>query len=86
MDDKSLKLTRAEIVATFSDPIWAERFPPILNVEQLADMVQVPIGTIRDWRSRGLLRGCGRKVGRYLRFYRDRVIDTIFNQGLLDEK
>lgn len=84
MDDPSLKLTKQEISAAFSDPIWAGRFPPVLSIQQAAELLQVPVKTIYDWRSRGLLRGCCKKIGKHLRFLRDRLMKQIFNEGLND--
>jgi len=81
MDDSSLKLTDKEIAATFADPIWAARFPPILDIHQAASLLNLPVGTLRDWRSRGLLNGCCRKLGKHLRFYRDRLLKHVFNGG-----
>jgi hypothetical protein len=77
-----LKLSEKETAAAFSDPNWAATFPPVLSVEQAAGLLQVPIGTIYDWSSRGLLTGCSRRVGKHLRFFRDRLILTIFNEGI----
>ena len=79
-----LKLSDKEIGASFSDPLWAGNFPPILSVDQVAELLQVPKATVYDWRSRGLLKGCCRKVGRHLRFYRDRLIKLVFNEGIND--
>lgn len=81
--DSSLQLSTKEIAAPFSDPLWAERFPPILTIEQAADLLQIPRATIYDWRSRGLLGSCCRKVGKHLRFFRDRLVHVVFNEGLL---
>jgi hypothetical protein len=80
--DRNLKLTDKEIALSFSSPIWAERFPPIMSVNQAADLVQIPVATIYDWRSRGLLHGCSRKVGKHVRFIRDRLLQQIFNEGI----
>lgn len=77
-----LKLTAKEITAAFADPEIQKRFPPVLSVEQAAQMLLVPVGTIYDWSSRGLLAGCGRRVGKHLRLWRDRLISKIFNEGL----
>ncbi len=71
--------TAAELAAAFSDPEWSRRFPPVLNVDQAADLVQVSRGTIYDWSSRGLLRGCSRKIGKHLRISRDRFLQQAFN-------
>lgn len=44
----------------------------LLTIEDLAQYLQVPVQTIYAWRSRG--EGPrGRKVGRYVRFYRSDV-------------
>ena len=80
--DGDLKLTKAEIASAFSDPQWAGQFPPVLSVEQVARLLQVPKATVYDWSSRGLLRGCSRRVGKHLRFHRDRLISKVFNEGL----
>jgi excisionase family DNA binding protein len=81
-DDASLKLTKGEIEAPFTAGHWASRYPPVLTVEQAAELLQVPKGTLYDWSSRGLLKACARRVGKHLRFYRDRLIHRIFNEGL----
>lgn len=78
----SLKLTKAEIDSAFQAPTWAERYPPILSIEQAAELLQVPKRTIYDWSSRGLLKGCARKVGKHLRFFRDRLLHKVFNEGI----
>lgn len=74
-----LQLTDAEIRDAFSDPQWEERFPPILTIKQAADLAQVPVATIYDWRSRGRLNGCSRRVGRHVRIHRDRYLAFIFS-------
>jgi len=84
--DGSLKLTDREISLTFADPLCAQRFPPVLSVEQASDLLQVPVDTIYQWRSRGLLGSCCRRIGKHLRFYRDRLLKKVFNEGLTDEE
>ena len=84
--DKSLKITDREIASTFAEPTCAGRILPILNIEQAADLLQLPVQTIYQWRSRGLLGACCRKIGKHLRFYRDRLIKKIFNAGLTDDE
>lgn len=84
-DDANLKLNDREIAAAFADAHWAERFPPVLSLEQAAEMLQMPVGTLRDWRSRGLLGSCSRKIGKRVRIFRDRLLKQVFNIGLDDE-
>jgi excisionase family DNA binding protein len=84
--DGNLKLTDREIVCCFADPVCAQRFPPVLTIEQAAQLLQVPVQTVYQWRSRGLLGPCCRKIGKHLRFYRDRLIKKAFNEGLTDEQ
>jgi hypothetical protein len=81
--DKYLRLSDQEIASAFSDPHWSERFPPILTIEQVAELLAYPAGTIRDWRSCGLLVNCSRKVGKHVRFFRNRLIQAVFNEGLV---
>jgi excisionase family DNA binding protein len=80
--DHSLGLTDKEISLSFLAPLWAERFPPILSVEQAGELLQIPVATIYEWRSRGLLGGCSHRLGKYVRFYRDRLIKQVFNEGI----
>lgn len=82
--ERSLKLSDAEISASFADPLWGGRFPPVLTIDQAAELLQLPKATLYDWRSRGLLGKCSRKVGKYVRFYRDRLVKNIFNEGLFE--
>ena len=72
-----VKLTADELTNFASGP-WAEKYPPILTIAQAADMLQVPVGTLRFWRTTGRLNGCSRRYGRVLRFYRDRLIRWFF--------
>lgn len=81
----SLKLTDREIASAFAEPLCAQRFPPVLTIKQSAQLLQVPVQTIYQWRSRGLLGACCRKVGKHLRFYRDRLLKKVFNEGLTDD-
>jgi len=83
--DGSLRLTDKELASAFAEPACAQRFPPVLTVEQAADLLQVPRDTIYQWRSRGLLGSCCRKVGKHLRFFRDRLLKQAFNEGLTDD-
>lgn len=72
-------LTDAELAAAFSDPESSRRFPTVLTPLQGADLLQVPLATIYDWSSRGLLRGCASKIGKHLRISRDRFLNAAFN-------
>lgn len=80
--DDSLGLTAGDLAHAFADPRWDATFPPILSVDQAAALLQLPKQTIYDWRSRGLLKGCCRRVGKHLRFFRDRLLMVLFNEGL----
>jgi excisionase family DNA binding protein len=80
--DVSLRLTAQDVATTFSDIAWTAKYPPVLTVEQVAALLQIPKLTVYDWHSRGLLKGCCRKVGKHLRFFRDKLLLVIFNEGL----
>lgn len=68
-----------ELTRVFADPESAKRFPAILSVPQAAELLQVPVATIYDWSSRGLLDRCAKKIGKHLRISRDRLIQEAFN-------
>ena len=76
-----LALTTQELSRAFADPRWAERYPPILSIEQAADLLQLPVETLRGWRSRGLLNSCSRRVGKRVRLFRDRLVTWYFNDA-----
>lgn len=78
----SLRLSKQELTDAFSAPHWAEKYPPILSVDQAAELLQIPKSTLYEWRSRGRLKGCGRKVGKHVRFFRDRLILKVMNEGI----
>ena len=82
--DEKLKLTDRQITELFSHPVDADRFPPVLTLEDASELLKVPVGTLRDWRSRGHLKGCCRKVGKHIRLLRDPLIRKIFVEGLRD--
>ena len=86
MPKESLNLTEKEIERAFSHPIWAERFPPVLDVNQAAELARVPKSTVYAWSSKGQLRGCARRVGKHLRVFRNRFLIRIFNEGIVDDK
>ena len=83
--DESIRLGDRELAEMFAGNIEAERFPPILTLSQAAELLQIPVGTLRDWRSRGLMPGCSRKVGKHVRYFRDRLVKHLFNRGLREE-
>lgn len=80
--DEGLDLTAKELANTFADPHCAAKYPPILTIEEAANLLRLPKATLYDWKSRGLLKGCCRKVGKHLRFFRDRFLLQVFNEGL----
>jgi excisionase family DNA binding protein len=82
--DKGLNLTAAEIAEAFADPEWNRRYPPVLSVLQAAELLQVPVSTLYSWSSQGRLKGCGRRIGRHLRLFRNRLLTCLLNGGFND--
>ncbi len=80
--DAQPPLTAKDVAAMFADPAWAAKFPPLLTVDEAAQLARVPKQTVYAWSSQGLLKGCSRKVGKHLRILRDKFILKIFNEGL----
>lgn len=75
-----------EIRATFADEASSAAFPPILTVQQAARLMQVPVATLYDWSSRGLLDHCARRVGKHLRIFRDRFVQNAFEKGVRQDE
>ena len=50
MGDSNLKLSDREVSATFADEATAEKYPPVMPNEQVAEFLQLPINTIYQWR------------------------------------
>lgn len=84
--DRPLDLTASEISSAITSADGSERYPAILTLAQAAELAQVPLGTIRDWRSRGLLAGCSSRPGKQVRIWRDRFIKFLFNNGINVQK
>lgn len=71
-------LSSSEIAKAYSSPESSQRFPPVLSVEQAADLARVPTNTIYDWSSRGLLKEVAHRKGKRLRIFRDRFVQWLF--------
>ena len=80
--DAKHHLSAKEISSLFADPTWAAKFPPILSVDQAAELAQVPKNTIYTWSSQGLLKDCSFRAGKYRRFVRNRFAHRIINEGI----
>jgi excisionase family DNA binding protein len=72
-------LTTAEIERAFACGIGA-KYPPILTTAQAAEVLQIPLKTVYEWHHKGFLRGCVRKRGKHLRFWRDKLIQLFFSE------
>ncbi|MCA9054836.1 MAG: helix-turn-helix domain-containing protein [Planctomycetaceae bacterium] len=81
-NDPNLRLSDREVASMFAADTDAQRYPPILTLEEAADLLRIPVGTVRDWRSRGLLDGCCTRVGKRVRFLRNRLVQHVFSRGL----
>ncbi len=75
-------LTAKDLAAMFADPAEAAKYPPLLTVDEAAQLARVPKQTVYGWSSQGLLKGCSRKVGKRLLILRDKFMVQIINKGL----
>jgi hypothetical protein len=85
-NDRRVAMSIEEVRAMFADEASHTAFPPILTVPQAAQLMQVPVATVHDWSSRGLLRHCSKKVGKHLRILRDRFIQHAFEKGVRQDE
>lgn len=75
-----IRIKPGEIELAFSTEDLRRRFPPILSVCQVAELLgNLSRKTVYTWIAAGRLDGAFRKRGKHLLFWRDRVIDRIFN-------
>jgi excisionase family DNA binding protein len=72
------QLTTDEISQAFAGKA-GEDFPVILSPAMLAALLQLSPKTIYEWIARGRLDGSFRKRGKHVLFWRDRVLDILFN-------
>ncbi len=79
---QQLRISRDEISQAFLSGDWSSRYPPLLTVDQAAALLAVPKATIYAWRSQGKLTGCSQRLGKHLRFFRDRLIQKVMNDGV----
>jgi excisionase family DNA binding protein len=73
------KLSRREIKAAFDADEMNARFPPILTIEQVAQMLQCSKSCVEKLSSSGKLNFAKSSRGP-VRFWRDRVIAWIFGE------
>ena len=79
MGSKNINLKQAEIAAALGTEYMRRRFPPILTVPQLAELLQRSPKTIYCWIERGRPDGAFRKRGKGHLLWRDRALDRVFN-------
>jgi excisionase family DNA binding protein len=84
--EMDLMLSAKEVASLFADPIWAAKFPPLLTVDQAAELLQVPKQTVYAWSSQGLLDSCKSRAGKHLRLLRDRLIQSLSEGKLHGDK
>lgn len=77
MNSSRMKLTKEEIQQAIGSN--EELYPAVLDTKTLAQLLKLSPKTIYDWTSRGFLDGTFRRRGKHNLFWRDRVLDRIFN-------
>lgn len=68
-----------QIANAFNTDDLRARFPPIVTVADVATLLRVSRKTVYVWIAMGRLDGTFRKRGKHHLFWRDRLLDTIFN-------
>ncbi len=74
-----VNLKPEEIRAAFDTPDLREQFPPVMDVKQVARLFNKSPKTIYGWVEMGYLDGTFRRMGKHLVFWREAVIDKVFN-------
>ena len=79
MPRNSIQLKPSEIKAAFDAAEMRRLFGPILDVSAMMLLLRLSRRTLYFWIAQGRLDGTFRKRGKHHFFWRDRVIDRIFN-------
>jgi len=79
MSGKRVNLKPNEIAAAFSIEEIRRDFPPVIQPVQLAKLLGISVKTVYFWAGAGRLDGSFRKRGKHILFWRDGVLDLIFN-------
>ena len=74
-------MSQADVETAFSGPD-EKRFPPILSTEQVADLLQISLHSVRRKNSQGKFGDVVGKVCGKLRFDRNRLFKLIFEKGI----
>ncbi len=73
------KISNDEIATPSPIRRFAAMFPPVLSISLAAKLLHVSRKTLYAWHSSGRLTAAVAKRGKHLIFWRDRLIDVIFN-------
>jgi len=68
-----MKLSKEEIQRAVA------AYPPVMITEQVAALFQTPKKTIQEWSSQGRFKDCAVRRGRRLLFFRDKLVEVVFN-------
>ncbi len=71
-------LTQDELTAPFTGAN-GDRFPVILSVQELAGLLGLSPKTLYEWIAKKRLDGAFRKRGKHILFWRNKVLDLLFN-------
>ncbi len=71
-------ISATEVASAFAAAPWAERFPPVLTIEQACDLLQIPRRTLFRWLAEGRFASATSIQGKHRRFFRDRLVQAFF--------
>jgi hypothetical protein len=77
---RPLRLSPEEIAAAFAEEAVRDRFPPILRIDQFAELFQVSVRTAKEWLGRGDFNGATTRIGKHRRIWRDRAVQIAFSR------
>ena len=75
-----IRLRATEIATAFSGEELRRRFPPVLGVPDVVELLRLRSRkTLYSWIAHGYLDGTFRRRGKSHLFWRDRLLDRVFN-------
>lgn len=75
----SIALKPSEVHAALDSEALRDRYPPVCQKPQIAALLGISIKTLDEWMAHGRLDGTYRRRGKRVFFWRDRVVEIIFN-------
>jgi len=77
---RPLHISAEEIARSFQSEAMQLAFPPVLTLQQFAQLFSVSVRTVKSWIANGDFKGATTRQGKHRRLFRDRAIEIAFSR------